>query len=103
MVRTDATADDSLAAILARSRFGIAMAAMMRIMATTISSSMREKPLDCELVTRRSRVIGNMGVLRLRISLQPRLGEKKPVGSSFLGQTYIEHSLLLTTCNSQLA
>jgi hypothetical protein len=37
-------ADDSLAAILARSKFGIAMAAIIKIIATTINSSMREKP-----------------------------------------------------------
>ena len=43
-VRTDATADDSLAAILARSRFGIAIAAMIRMIATTICSSISEKP-----------------------------------------------------------
>src|SRR5579863_8142089 len=44
MVRTDATADDSFAAILARSRFGMAIAAMIRIIATTINSSIKEKP-----------------------------------------------------------
>src|SRR3954466_13387180 len=44
MVRTELTADDSLAAIRARSRFGIAMAAMIRMIATTISNSMSEKP-----------------------------------------------------------
>src|SRR4029078_4092215 len=44
MVRTELTADDSLAAIRARSRFGIAMAAMIRMIATTISNSISEKP-----------------------------------------------------------
>src|SRR5580704_12853177 len=44
MVRMDATADDSLAAIRARSKLGIAIAAMIRMMATTISSSINEKP-----------------------------------------------------------
>src|SRR5277367_4211590 len=44
MVRMEATADDSLAAIRARSRLGIAIAAMIRMMATTISSSISEKP-----------------------------------------------------------
>src|SRR4029077_7204895 len=44
MVRMDATADDSLAAMRARSKFGIAMAAMIRMIATTISSSISEKP-----------------------------------------------------------
>src|ERR1700731_3472027 len=44
MVRIEAAADDSLAAIRARSKFGIAIAAMIRMMATTISSSISEKP-----------------------------------------------------------
>src|SRR5271155_3831493 len=44
MVRRDPTAEVSLAAMRERSRFGMAMAAMMRMMATTINSSMREKP-----------------------------------------------------------
>jgi hypothetical protein len=43
-VLTELAADDSLAEILARSRFGMAMAAMIRIIATTISNSIREKP-----------------------------------------------------------
>src|SRR5437667_12167765 len=42
--RTEAAAEDSFAAILARSRFGIAIAAMIRMIATTISSSISEKP-----------------------------------------------------------
>src|SRR5579863_7562355 len=44
MVRTEPTADASLAAIFERSRFGIAMAAMIRMIATTISNSISEKP-----------------------------------------------------------
>src|SRR5258708_9481924 len=44
MVRTPLAAADSLAAIRARSRFGIAMAAMIRMIATTISNSISEKP-----------------------------------------------------------
>src|SRR5580693_10273976 len=44
MVRTELTADDSLAAMRARNRFGIAMAAMIRMIATTISNSISEKP-----------------------------------------------------------
>jgi hypothetical protein len=38
------TAEDSFAAIFARRRFGIAIAAMMRMIATTIRSSIRENP-----------------------------------------------------------
>src|SRR5690242_13246257 len=44
MVRMDATADDSLAAMRARSKFGIAIAAMIRMIATTISNSISENP-----------------------------------------------------------
>src|SRR5579859_3559868 len=44
MVRVPAAADDSLAEILARIKLGIAMAAMIRMIATTISNSINEKP-----------------------------------------------------------
>src|SRR5712692_294937 len=44
MLRIEATADASFAAILERSKFGMAMAAMIRIIITTIRSSMRENP-----------------------------------------------------------
>src|ERR1700686_4889816 len=44
MLRMEPTADDSLAAMRARSKFGIAIAAMIRMIATTISSSISEKP-----------------------------------------------------------
>src|ERR1035441_7849026 len=43
-VRSEATAEASLAAILERSKFGIAIAAMIKIIATTISNSINEKP-----------------------------------------------------------
>src|SRR5437588_11849152 len=44
MLRTEPTAEDSFALILARSRFGMAIAAMIRMIATTISNSINEKP-----------------------------------------------------------
>src|SRR5271156_2319415 len=44
MERSEPAAEDSLAAMRARSRFGIAMAAMIKIIATTISNSISEKP-----------------------------------------------------------
>ena len=44
MVRTEPTAEDSLAAMRERIKFGIAMAAMIRMIATTISNSISEKP-----------------------------------------------------------
>src|ERR1700733_1334163 len=47
MVRSEAAPDESLAAIRARIKLGIAIAAMIRMMATTISSSISEKPFCC--------------------------------------------------------
>src|SRR5437773_11542030 len=44
MVRIEPTAEDSFAAIRDLRRFGIAMAAMIRMIARTISNSIREKP-----------------------------------------------------------
>ena len=44
MFFTEPTAEDSFALILARSRFGIAIAAMIRMIATTISNSINENP-----------------------------------------------------------
>ena len=45
-VRSDPTADAWFAAILDLKRFGIAIAAMIRMIATTISSSINEKPFE---------------------------------------------------------
>jgi hypothetical protein len=45
MLRTVEIAAASLAAMRARSRFGIAMAAMISMIATTINNSISEKPL----------------------------------------------------------
>src|SRR5579862_5263125 len=47
MVRIEPTAEASLAAIRERSRFGIAIAAMIKIIATTINNSISEKPFCC--------------------------------------------------------
>ena len=44
IVRSEATADASFAEMRARSKFGIAIAAMIRMIATTIKSSISEKP-----------------------------------------------------------
>ena len=43
-VRSEPTAEAWLAAILARSRFGMAIAAIIRMIATTIKSSISENP-----------------------------------------------------------
>jgi hypothetical protein len=44
MVRSEPTAEDSLAAIRDRSKLGMAIAAMIKMIATTISNSINEKP-----------------------------------------------------------
>jgi hypothetical protein len=43
-VRSEPTAEAWFAAIFDRNRFGIAMAAIIRMIATTINSSINEKP-----------------------------------------------------------
>src|SRR3954447_133406 len=50
MVRIELTADDSFAAIRARSRLGIAIAAMIKMIATTISNSIKEKPFCFRII-----------------------------------------------------
>jgi hypothetical protein len=45
IVRREATAEASFAAIFERIRFGIAIAAMIKMIATTISNSISEKPV----------------------------------------------------------
>ncbi len=47
MVRREPTAEASFAAIRDRRRFGIAMAAMIKMIATTINSSINENPFWC--------------------------------------------------------
>ena len=44
IVRSELTAEASLAEIRARSKFGIAIAAIIKMMATTMSNSISEKP-----------------------------------------------------------
>src|SRR5436309_5836978 len=63
MVRSEATAEDSFAAILARSKFGMAMAAMIRMIATTINNSITEQPRCFVMVygTRESSSISPLG------------------------------------------
>src|SRR5260370_13754370 len=56
-VRSEATADASLAAILERSKFGIAIAAMIRMIATTINNSISEKPFCCFFICPPTRYI----------------------------------------------
>ena len=45
MLRSDATAEESLACMRARNKLGIAMAEIINMIATTIRSSINEKPL----------------------------------------------------------
>ena len=50
MVRMEEIADASFALIFERKRFGIATAAMTKIMVTTISNSISEKPFCLRLI-----------------------------------------------------
>src|SRR5580658_4499619 len=86
MVRIEATADDSLAAIRARSKFGIAIAAMIRMMATTISNSISEKPFCFRIslsppwfLPRRSRNLAIRAVRMLLSSLHLEFQEDSNV------------------------
>jgi hypothetical protein len=49
IVRIEPTADASLAAMRDRSKFGMAIAAMIKMIATTIRSSIREKPFCLDM------------------------------------------------------
>src|ERR1700730_6141283 len=75
MVRMEPTAEASLAAIRERSRLGIAMAAIIKIIATTISNSINEKPF-CLLVMQFSwtRIsiffVLPLGVREIRVHMQ---------------------------------
>jgi len=51
-VRIEAAAEDSFAAAFERSRFGIAIAAMIKMIATTISNSINEKPFCLHISVR---------------------------------------------------
>src|SRR4029077_573082 len=51
MVRIEPTAEASLAAMRERSKFGMAIAAMIKMIATTISNSINEKPLSRLIIT----------------------------------------------------
>ena len=53
MVLRDPTAEDSFADILARIKFGIAIAAMISMIATTIRSSISENPFCLGLIIKR--------------------------------------------------
>jgi len=50
-LRIELTEEASLAAMRARSRFGMAIAAMIRIIATTISNSINEKPFCLRIIS----------------------------------------------------
>src|ERR1700732_881644 len=50
-VRSEPTAEDWLAEIFARNKLGMAMAAITRMIATTIKSSISEKPFCLRMVS----------------------------------------------------
>ena len=58
MVRMELAAEASLAEMRARSRFGIAIEAIIRMMLTTIRSSINEKPRSQQLPFRAEELCG---------------------------------------------
>ena len=50
-LRIELTEEASLAAMRAHSRFGIAIAAMIRMIATTINNSINEKPFCLRIIS----------------------------------------------------
>ena len=50
-LRIELTEEASLAAMRARSRFGMAIAAMIRMIATTINNSINEKPFCLRIIS----------------------------------------------------
>jgi hypothetical protein len=83
MVRREPTAEDSFAAIRDRRRFGIAMAAMIKMIATTISNSIREKPFCLAPIMNDSFVSNNLTAFRRTIvhaaSWRPHAWSEHPV------------------------
>src|SRR2546430_1725930 len=82
MVRIALTADDSFAAIRARSRFGMAIAAIIRIIATTISNSISENPFSfCISFSLFSRLASVVSIDPIREF--PRISPTTPQGEDF--------------------
>src|SRR6185436_8497396 len=71
IARSEPMADASLPDIRARSRPGTAIAAMMPMMATTISSSMRVKPLDSRIFIALSLNVGDCPALLSGVRIEP--------------------------------
>src|SRR3954464_5052366 len=79
IARSEPMADASLPDMRARSRPGTAMAAMMPMIATTISSSMRVKPLALRifiLLSFKKDVYAGLRVLRMLVDCLCRLHEQ---------------------------
>src|SRR5947199_9191897 len=97
MVRSEATAEASFAAILERIRLGIAIAAMIRMIATTISNSINEKPF-CLL-----RILSNL-LRQLHAEAQylvARNGPLRLVSLSFRGISFIMRQLQAVKASRQ--
>src|ERR1700751_2587403 len=73
-VRSEPTAEDWLAAIFARNKLGMAMAAIIRMMATTIKSSINEKPFCLRM--------GHTSALYVHLGIHRR-GERVACSSQF--------------------
>src|SRR5271155_93205 len=68
MERTVDAAPAWFAEILARRKFGIAIAAMISMIATTIISSISEKPLPRGLLVFRPRLLSDVRIVKTRVS-----------------------------------
>ena len=89
MVRMEFTAEASCANMRERIKFGMAMAAMIRMIATTISSSMRENPF-CFFMT------GSLGDANLQFLVGLSRGTsvaKRKLKSLQIQCTYKRHIL----------
>src|SRR5580700_6853901 len=91
MVCSEAAADESLAAIRARIRLGIAIAAMIRMIATTISSSISEKPFCCFRIFYFSSLLSS-NVLVSGTTQSGLMWHLPGHGESYLGSRSEEHT-----------
>src|SRR5271155_2490337 len=81
MERTVDAAPAWFAEILARRKFGIAIAAMISMIATTIISSMSEKPLAAASLRLRARIVSSESMFEIRVLLLVSTQAQKGAGS----------------------
>src|SRR4029079_4443370 len=86
MLRIEPTADASFAAIRERSKFGIAIAAMIKMIATTMSSSIREKPFCFFIVP----LLASAGSGAARAPIREQCGYRIKVDNSLIACNYLQ-------------